>query len=107
MAAEFHDIEHETSENIAETTEPESPRDIDVLLNLDYSEMSEEEIRIVVEYRANIIARDREHQERMNMLREHMAEQAAIHREMAEDAQKRLDELTRHAIDRFESESNG
>lgn len=83
------------------------PRDLDKLLNLEYSEMTEEEIGIVIEYKAAILARDREHDERMEMLRVHMDEQAAINMAIAESAQNTLDELTRHAIGRFEDESNG
>lgn len=86
-------------------TEPEKIRDINDLIDLPYSEMTEEEIERVVEYKAEIKARDAEHKARMDALHETMQENIAIHRNMAETSETLLNDLTAHAIGRFEDAS--
>lgn len=102
MTAEFMEYEIDI-----ESDHPTKPRDINELIDLEYSEMTDEEIGIVVEFKANVIARDAEHEKQMQMLHDHLEEQARINMEAAKDTSDLLDRLTRHAIDRFESESNG
>lgn len=86
-----------------ETTEnaPEAPRDINELIDLPYSEMSDEEIELVVEFKANVKARDAEHEARMAALHETMAESAAANAAIAQKADALLTELTAHAVQRY------
>lgn len=82
-----------------ETTEP---RQLSELLLLDYSDMTEEEINIVIEWRAQIKARDSIYQERLEQdaamyavllakLDEKASEARAAHDELALQAAARLD----------------
>lgn len=86
-----------------ETTEkaPEAPRDINELIDLPYSEMTDEEIELVVEFKANVKARDAEHEARMAALHETMAESAAANAAIAQKADALLTELTAHAVQRY------
>lgn len=86
-------------------TVQEKPRTINDLIDLPYSEMTEDEIALVVEFKANIKARDAEHEARMEALHESMAESAAANREIAQKADALLTELTAHAIERYKEES--
>ena len=54
--------------------EDTGPRTIDELVDLPYSEMTEEEIELLVEWKAANRARDEEHQRRMEALQAHFAE---------------------------------
>lgn len=80
-------------------------RTIDELMDLPYSEMTDEEIERVVEFKAANIARDAEHVARMDALHEALEVEIGLHRDMADTAQTKLEELTAHAISRFENES--
>lgn len=80
---------------------PEAPRDINELIDLPYSEMSDEEIELVVEFKANVKARDAEHEARMAALHETMAESAAANAAIAQKADALLTELTAHAVQRY------
>lgn len=104
ITAEFLDIE-----DMVEDDAPEEPkeRSLDLLLTLSYSEMTDEEIERVIEYRAEIKKRDDEHDEKMAILENGMREEIAIHQDMADKAQAVLDRLIDHAIERFEDETNG
>lgn len=90
-----------------EEEEKAPPRDINKLLDLPYSEMTEEEIALVIEYKAAIKARDEAHEEAMRLLKEGMEREIAANQEMADKAQAMLEELTRHAINRFEDATYG
>lgn len=89
-----------------EQQEEQEERSLDLLLKLPYSEMTEEEIERVIEYRAEIKKRDDEHAEKMQMLKDAMNEEIEIHKDMANKAQTVLDELTAHAINRFNEVSD-
>lgn len=106
ITAEFLDIEDMINDETDNTEKPEE-RSLDLLLQLPYSEMTEEEIERVIEYRAEIKKRDDEHDKRMSILKDAMDSEINIHKEMADKSQALLDELTRHAINRFEGASNG
>ena len=104
MTAEFLDVIEER-EN--EEEEKKKPRGINELIDLPYSEMTEEEIELIVEFKAAIKARDEQHAEAMKTLQEGIDAEIAIHQEMADKAMNTLNELTRPAINRFEDASNG
>lgn len=85
------------------TTEkgPEATRGINELIDLPYSEMTDEEIELVVEFKAAVKARDAEHEARMALLHETMAESAAANAAIAQKADALLTELTAHAVQRY------
>lgn len=91
-----------------ETTEIE-PRSIDELADLPYSEMTEAEIDLMVEFRASCIARDEAHTKAMEAIHAHSREMAAIAREKADAAKSALDEMVEQSRKLFEeaSASNG
>ena len=87
---------------MAETEQAqEMPRTIDELIDLPYSEMTEEEIALVVDFKAEVKARDAQHAARMEAIQESIAENAAVHRAMAEKADDLLTKLTEHAIEQY------
>lgn len=85
------------------TTEkgPEATRGINELIDLPYSEMTDEEIELVVEFKAAVKAHDAEHEARMALLHETMAESAAANAAIAQKADALLTELTAHAVQRY------
>lgn len=90
-----------------ETTNTEivKPRSINDIIDLPYTELTAEEIELVINFKANIIARDEEHKARMNALNDAMAEKAQLHAENARKSQELLESLTQHAIDLFKEVS--
>lgn len=84
-----------------ENEEPRKPRGINELIDLPYSDMTEEEIELVVEFKAAVKARDAEHEARMEALHETMAQSAAANAEVAHKADNLLTELTAHAVERY------
>ena len=83
--------------------EDSGPRTIDELVDLPYSEMTEEEVELIVEWKAANKARDEEHQRRMDALQAHFAEEIAIHRQAAAESKAVLDNLTAAALARLEA----
>lgn len=81
-------------------------RTIDELIDLPYSEMTDEEIELVVNFKASVIAREEEYKQRMQMLHDQMQEKIEIHREAANRSSEQLNRLTKLALDRFEKASN-
>lgn len=81
------------------------PRSIDELIDLPYSEMTEDEIALVVDFKAACKSRDEMHGERMRLIAEQLNEMAQVNLSIAQQAQSQLDRLTAHAIARFESET--
>ena len=91
------------AEDIAQV-EDTGPRTIDELVDLPYSEMTEDEIELIVEWKAANRARDEEHQRRMDALKAHFAEEIAIHRQAAAESKAVLDNLTAAALARLGAE---
>lgn len=82
---EIQDVSRETSET--------EKRTLDQLLNLEYNEMTDEEIERVVEYRAEIKARDAQYAaqlEELNQIGSNLYEQAKSANEQAQAAQEQL-----------------
>ena len=90
------------AEDIAQV-EDTGPRTIDELVDLPYSEMTEEEVELIVEWKAANKARDEEHRRRMEALQAHFAEEIAIHRQAAAESKAVLDNLTAAALARLEA----
>ena len=87
------------------TTEIVKPRSINEIIHLPYSELTDEEIELVIEFKANAIARDEEHKARMQALNDAMKEKARMHAENAKKSQDLLESLTQHAINLFKEVS--
>lgn len=70
-------------------------RSVEELINdhIAYSDMTDEEIALVVEYKAQIKARDAEHEARMQALSDNLNAIAAKHDAMADTAQASYDAL--------------
>ena len=81
------------------------PRSINELIDLPYSEMSEEEIEITIQWKAANLARDEQHVQRMKAMHEYFDEQIAIQKSIADSSTKLLEDLTAHAIKRYEEVS--
>lgn len=84
------------------TTVEEGPRDLNVLLGLDYSDMTSEEIELVVNFRAEVRARDaaflEEHEQRLA----YMATVTAKWVEAADSAKAEFDRQVQAASDRLD-----
>lgn len=89
-------------EDQEEPKEPEKPRDINQLIDLPYSEMTEEEIEIVIAAKAEQKARDDEYEKRMQLAKETSDQIIAIHKEAAEHSQNVLDQLVANAMKLYE-----
>lgn len=89
------------------TSTADAPRDINELLDLPYSEMTEQEIELVIQFKADVQTRDALHNETMKKLDAHLQDVAQQNRRAADAAIERLNELTAHALERFKDASNG
>lgn len=88
-----------------ETAEITKERKLDELLNLPYSELSEDELERVIEYRAQIKARDtlyRQTLESINKTGQKLYNEAKTQRENAENAQNTLLELSLKRLAQYE-----
>lgn len=90
-----------------EITEEPKERTINELMDLPYSEMTEEEIGRVVEFKAAVKARDEEFQRRMDAMTEKMNAVSEMHMKSARAADALLAELTAHAINQYKAVSDG
>ena len=88
------------------SNEKTTPRKIDDIIDLPYSELTDEEIESIIDFKAACKSRDEMHSERMRLIQENLAEITRINKEIADKAQKQLENLTQHAINRFEEVSN-
>lgn len=83
------------------------PRDINELIDLPYSEMSEEEIELVVNFKAEVKARDTAFTERMEEQKRANEETLKINASIAAAAKAQLAELQQMAFDRLKAVENG
>lgn len=78
-------------ENITETNEP---RSLDELLKLDtYQGMTDEEIDIIIDFHVNNKVRDKEHVERMQILKDYTAQKLQIQQGIATQALEKFNSL--------------
>lgn len=78
-------------------------RKIDQLIDLPYSEMTNEEVELVVEWKASIKARDEAYARQREENRAYNEAMLAVLKANAADAQNQLDELVKQAIARLGS----
>ena len=81
------------------------PRSINKLIDLPYSEMTDEEIEIVIEFKAAVRARDAIYSQEMQAIKDSLEETSAMHLALAQSIEQTLADMTKHAIERYESES--
>lgn len=92
------------TENTEQTTEE---RDINKLLDLPYSEMTEEEIERVIEFRAEVKTRDAQFEQTLKAIKEASDAQLKVMQEQAEKDAERQDALLQASIERMQKASEG
>lgn len=92
------------TENAEQTTEE---RDINKLLDLPYSEMTENEIERVVEFRAEVKARDAQFEQTLEAIKEASDAQLKVMQEQAKNDAERQDALLQASIERMQKASEG
>lgn len=86
------------------TTESSEPIDVNKLLDRPYSELSDEEIEAVIDFRASVKARDKAHAERLQAIRdagERIAAQQQEQVQAAHDAQDALLQASMRRLNRL------
>lgn len=84
--------------------ESTEPRTIDQLIDLPYSEMTEEEIELVVNYKAEVKARDESYQAQIDAVNEAMQTMIQANQEIADANNSTLNALVSDALKRLEDE---
>jgi len=79
-----------------------NPRSIDEIIDLPRSELTDEEIDLLIDWKASIKARDEAYQQRMELQRQANEEALRITRETAQEARQALNVLVNKAIDKWE-----
>lgn len=92
------------TENTEQTTEE---RDINKLLDLPYSEMTEEEIERVIEFKAEVKARDAQFEQTLEAIKGASDAQLKVMQEQAEKDAERQDALLQASIERMQKVSEG
>lgn len=87
----------------------ESSKEIDVnkLLDRPYSELSDEEIEAVIEFRASVKARDKAHAERLQAIRDASERIAAQQQEQVQAAHDAQDALLQASLKRLNRLNGG
>lgn len=100
-----------TTSNDMDIIEPETEetveRSISELWDLPYSEMTDEEIARLIDYKAAIKARDETHEKIMTKIENALLNIVQINEKAAQSSIDTLNALTAHAIERFNEASNG
>ena len=89
------------------TTESNKEIDVNKLLDRPYSELSDDEIEAVVEFRAGVKARDRAHAERLQAIRDAGERIAARQQEQVQAAHDAQDALLQAAMRRLNRLNGG
>lgn len=84
---------------------PETPRDIDTLLDLDYSEMTTEEIEIVIEYKVGQRVKSEEFRVFEEATKKNIENRREIYEQEAAHSRNLLDTLTANALNAYENAS--
>lgn len=106
MTTSTHNEVMDIEQTEDEVVEPEVVRSINELIDLPYSEMSEAEIELVIQFKADIQTRDNLYNAQMQMISETLQQAAKAHLDLANQASATLNELTTHAINRFNEATN-
>lgn len=102
------DEKTDTTAEVAEQTEPQpKPRSLDVILNLDYSELTSEEIDRVVEWKAEQKAKSEEFEKQDKEAEEAMEKVLAEYQATADAAAAELKSMQDSALNRLARASRG
>lgn len=82
--------------------ETQEPRPLEKLLTIDYAEMTDEEIEMVVEWRAQCKANEAEYQERMAQQQQALLVTIAAFKDVANAAAAQLTNLEKQAMQRLD-----
>lgn len=85
--------------------EENKERSIDELIDLPYSEMTDDEIERVIEFKAACKARDETHKAQIAAIESHMQEISATHKALADKLEASLQAQTEYALRRLADES--
>lgn len=88
-----------------EVLEPQGPRNINQLMDLPYSQMSDEEIDLVIEFKAARKAQEAKFAAEWQAIQETLQKNQETHLKMAQEASENLNALTAHALKRLEEVS--
>ena len=89
------------------TTESNEPIDVNRLLDRPYSELSDEEIEAVIDFRASVRARDKAHAERLQAIRDASERIAAQQQEQVQAAHDAQDALLQASLKRLNRLNGG
>ena len=89
------------------TTESSKEIDVNKLLDRPYSELSDEEIEAVIEFRASVKARDKAHAERLQAIRDAGERIAAQQQEQVQAAHDAQDALLQASLKRLNRLNGG
>lgn len=89
------------------TTESSEPIDVNKLLDRPYSELADEEIEAVIEFRASVKARDKAHAERLQAIRDASERIAAQQQEQVQAAHDAQDALLQASLKRLNRLNGG
>ena len=89
------------------TTESSEPIDVNKLLDKPYSELSDEEIEAVIDFRASVKARDKAHAERLQAIRDAGERIAAQQHQQVQEAHDAQDALLQASMRRLNRLNGG
>lgn len=89
------------------TTESSKEIDVNKLLDRPYSELTDEEIEAVIEFRASVKARDKTHAERLQAIRDAGERIAAQQQEQVQAAHDAQDALLQASLKRLNRLNGG
>ena len=89
------------------TTESNEPIDVNKLLDKPYSELTDAEIEAVIEFKANVKARDKQFQQTLQAIKDAQAEQLKVMQETAERDAARQDAFLQASIERLNRANGG
>lgn len=80
------------------------PRSIDEIIDLPYSELSDEEIELVINFKTEVRLRDAEHEQKMQVLNDAVAAMIETNQTIANENRASLNALVSAALSRLENE---
>lgn len=89
------------------TTESNEPIDVNKLLDKPYSELTDAEIEAVIEFKANVKARDKAHAERLQAIRDAGERIVAQQQEQVQAAHDAQDALLQASLKRLNRLNGG
>lgn len=87
--------------------EPEKPRSLDAILALDYSQLTSDELEMVIEYKAEIKARNDQFERNNALIKEKMNEIIEDNRKQYDEMRENHQKLVDYALERLERADNG